>query len=208
MTGFHFVKYSTKKRTAGSTYLINLINLRFIEFSFILGSSKAMEQYMVVEMVKKVNQSGARVSTIIGDDDAATMSRLRHDVELNSIEVEIKKQSDRSHMKNNFANQLYALQMVHNSLSSKVIRYIQKCWNYMIVQNVENENGISTGRDAMYKHPFRDHSSCGDWCSYRENPDMNYKSIPLPRDVISVVQQVWGIGWRREWHKRLMDTLM
>lgn len=74
MTGFHFVKYSTKKRTAGSTYLINLINLRFIEFSFILGSSKAMEQYMVVEMVKKVNQSGARVSTIIGDDDAATMS--------------------------------------------------------------------------------------------------------------------------------------
>lgn len=33
---------------------------------------------MVVKMVKKVNQSGVRVSTIIGDDDSATISRLRH----------------------------------------------------------------------------------------------------------------------------------
>lgn len=45
------------------------------------GSSKAMEQDMVVKMVKKVNQSGVRVSTIIGDDDSATISRLRHQVD-------------------------------------------------------------------------------------------------------------------------------
>lgn len=48
----------------------------------------------------------------------------------------------------------------------------------MIAQNVGNEDGISTGLDAMYKHPFGVHSSCGDWCSHRENPDMNNKSLP------------------------------
>lgn len=77
---------------------------------------------MVVVMVKKVNQSGVRVSTIIGDDDAATILRLRHEVD-----PKIEKQSDRNHLKKNLANQLYALQKVHKSLSSKVIRYIQKC---------------------------------------------------------------------------------
>lgn len=126
---------------------------------------------MVVEMVNKVNQ---RVSTIIGDDDAATISRLRHEVD-----PKIEKQSDRNHLNQNRANQLYVLQKVHKSLSSKVIRCIQKCWNYMIAQNVGNEDGISTGLDAtMYKHPFGDHSSCGDWCSHRDNHDMNYKSLP------------------------------
>lgn len=38
-----------------------------------------MEHDMDVEIVKKVNQSGVRVSTIIGDDDAATISRVRHE---------------------------------------------------------------------------------------------------------------------------------
>lgn len=97
MTGLHFVKYSTKKKE-NRKYVSKLFNFRFIEYSFILGSSKAMEQDMVVEMVKKVNQSGVRVSTIIGDDDAATISRLRHEVD-----PKIGKQSDRNHLKNNLA---------------------------------------------------------------------------------------------------------
>lgn len=86
---------------------------------------------MVVEMVKKVNQGGVRVSTIIGDDDAATVSRLRHEVD-----PKITKQSDRNHLQKNLANQLYALQKVHKSLSSKVMIYSKmlelhdcsKCW--------------------------------------------------------------------------------
>lgn len=77
---------------------------------------------MVLVMVKKVNQSGVRVLTIFGDDDAATILRFRHEVD-----PKIEKQSDRNYLKKNLANQLYALQKVHKSLSSKVIRYIQKC---------------------------------------------------------------------------------
>ncbi|XP_061191735.1 uncharacterized protein LOC133199972 [Saccostrea echinata] len=97
---------------------------------------------------------------------------------LSFVDPTIEKQSDRNHLKKNLANQLYALQKVHKSLTTKIIKYIQKCWNYMVAQNVGNEDGISTGLDAMYKHPFGDHSSCGDWCSHRENPNMNYKSLP------------------------------
>ena len=40
----------------------------------------------------------------------------------------------------------------------------------MIAQNVNNPDGIYVGHDAMSKHPFGDHSSCGDWCDHVENP--------------------------------------
>lgn len=54
----------------------------------------------------------------------------------------------------------------------------------------------------MYKHPFGDHSSCGNWCSHRENPDMNYKSLPhgkclsdpnLQRSLLDLFSRCKGI---------------
>lgn len=95
-------------------------------------------------MVKTNKAEGVYTSTIIGDDDVTTMSRLRQDVDPN-----IEKRSDRNHIKKNIANHLYMLQSSHKSLTTKVIRYIQKCWNYMISQNVDNPDGIRAGLDAM-----------------------------------------------------------
>lgn len=79
---------------------------------------------MVFEMVKTNKTEGVHTSTMIGDDDATTMSRFRRDVDPN-----IEERSDRDHIKKNLANHLYMLQSSHKSLTSKVIRYIQKCWN-------------------------------------------------------------------------------
>ena len=58
------------------------------------GSSKAMEQDMVVEMVQNIKNSGITVGTIIADDDTTTIARLRKKVNPN-----IKKMSDRNHVK-------------------------------------------------------------------------------------------------------------
>uniref|UniRef100_A0A8W8NYC9 Exonuclease domain-containing protein n=1 Tax=Magallana gigas TaxID=29159 RepID=A0A8W8NYC9_MAGGI len=35
----------------------------------------------------------------------------------------------------------------------RVIRYIQKCWAYMVAQNKHNPAGVEVGLDAMWKHP-------------------------------------------------------
>ena len=57
-----------------------------------IGSAKAMEQDMVVEMVRDCLQTkGIRTSTIIGDDDSTTIPRLRHEIDPN-----IEKRSDRN----------------------------------------------------------------------------------------------------------------
>lgn len=55
-----------------------------------------MDQHMIMKMVKGLNQ---RVSTIIGDDDAATISRLLH-----KGDPKIEMQSDRNHLKKYLAN--------------------------------------------------------------------------------------------------------
>ncbi|XP_061186226.1 uncharacterized protein LOC133194248 [Saccostrea echinata] len=132
-----------------------------------------MEPDIVVEMVRENNAKGIKTSTIIGDDDSTTISRLKREVD-----PQIEKLSDMNHVKKNLANHLYTLQKIHRTLSVKVIRYIQKCWNYMIAQNVGNPDGVSVGLDAMSKHPFGDHSSCGDWCAHIKNPNTKFKSLP------------------------------
>ena len=137
---------------------------------YYVGSAKAMEQNMVVEMVQNSWDQGIKTSTIIGDDDSTTISKLRQ-----VIDPSIQKRSDRTHMKKNLGNRLYALQKQHKTLSTKVIRYIQKCWNYMIAQNLNNIDGITTGLDALSKHPFGDHSSCEDWCDQIKYPSKKYK---------------------------------
>ncbi|VDI23020.1 Hypothetical predicted protein [Mytilus galloprovincialis] len=50
------------------------------------GSSKAMEQDMVVEMVQNIKNSGITVGTIIADDDTTTIARLRKKVQKSQTE--------------------------------------------------------------------------------------------------------------------------
>lgn len=138
------------------------------------GSAKALEQDMVVEMVKEKKQAGIRTAAIVGDDDATTISKLHQTVDPN-----IKKRSDKNHLKKNLSNSLYVLKQTYPSLSVRVIRYIQKCWAYMVAQNKHNPAGVEVGLDAMWKHPFRDHSSCSDWCTHKEEPHKQYKHLPF-----------------------------
>lgn len=126
------------------------------------GSSKAMEQDMVIEMVSKQEKAGHSVSTIVADDDTTTISRLR-----SVVNPGIKKKSDRNHVRKNLTSKLYSFQAKHKSLSKKVIAYLQKCINYKISQNQGNEEGISQGFDAVSLHPFGDHTLCNpNWCSH------------------------------------------
>ncbi|VDH92076.1 Hypothetical predicted protein [Mytilus galloprovincialis] len=133
------------------------------------GSAKAMEQDMVVEMVQSIKSKGSNVGTIIADDDTTTIARLRK-----SVDPNIKKMSDKNHVKKNIANALYQLKAKHKKLTPKVIKYLINCLNYMLCQNQDNPKGVENGLEAVGRHPFGDHSFCDkSWCSHKENASKN-----------------------------------
>lgn len=147
------------------------------------GSAKAMEQDMVVEMMKTCKEKGAVVETIIADDDTTTLARIKQ-----NVNPSIKKKSDKNHVKKNIGNALYSLRNKHKKLQNpKVFKYLQKCLDYMLAQNQGNSDGIENGLEAISRHPFGDHSFCqSSWCHHIDNPSRKYSSFPygkLLRDI-------------------------
>lgn len=137
-----------------------------------------MERDMVVDMVTKMVDKGVNITKVVADEDTTTFSHLR------TIHNNITKISDRNHIRKTFSSNLYGLQPKHKSLSTKVIRYLVKCFNYMLAQNRGNPDGIQKGLDALGKHPFGDHTSCSDsWCSHVNNPKQKYTALPYGKPM-------------------------
>ena len=78
------------------------------------GSAKAMEQEMVIEIMRKCKDSGASVDTIIADDDTTTIAKIKQ-----SVNPDIKKKSDKNHVKKNIGNALYSLRNKHKKLQTR-----------------------------------------------------------------------------------------
>lgn len=92
---------------------------------------------------------------LVGDDDTTAITRINKELDPN-----IQKQSDKNHVKKNIANSLYNLQKTHKSLSTKIIKYIQKCFNFMVSQNQGSPSGIEKGLTALSFHSFDNHKEC------------------------------------------------
>ena len=73
------------------------------------GSAKAMEPSMVVEMVRKANET-VSIGTLVGDDDTTTIARVCADVdEFNE------KCSDNNHVRKSLANELEKVRDRHKN---------------------------------------------------------------------------------------------
>ncbi|XP_062592816.1 uncharacterized protein LOC134254308, partial [Saccostrea cucullata] len=142
---------------------------------------KSMEPDMVVELIGKTTEKGIQIEGLVADDDTTVMSRVL------DISSNIQKLSDKNHIKKNIANSLYNLKKEHSSLSSKVIKYLQKCFNYMISQNQGNPDGIEKGLSALSLHPFGNHVECNEvWCHHKRNPATSkYSSLPFGQPLKS-----------------------
>lgn len=138
------------------------------------GSSKAMEADMVIEMVREVQEKGHDIDAIIGDEDSTTIGRLRANVNDNIVKV-----SDKNHIRKLFGNSLYGLKKQHPMLTVKVIKYLQRCFDYIVAQGKGVPTQISADLEALSRHPFGDHQCCSSrWCRFIDNPSCLYKSFP------------------------------
>lgn len=143
------------------------------------GSAKSMESDMVVSMVKDMNEKGIKMGTLVADDDAATLCRLRAE------SIDISKESDKNHVRKNFSSALFSLQKQHKPLSAKVIKYISKCFNYALSQNKGNPEGLDISLKAITNHAFGNHECCRgtSWCVFQTNPESRYKYLPFGKPL-------------------------
>ena len=110
---------------------------------------------MAVDLLNNTYSENHHVSTIIGDDDSTTMSKVQK-----LVPFQVTKQSDINHAKKAIGNDLYNLQKTCKILQTTVITYLQKCFSYAIKQN---ENDSEKTRDAILAivpHVFGQHDRC------------------------------------------------
>ena len=86
-----------------------------------------MEPDVGGELVKEIETKNVTVSTIIMDDETTTMARIKKE-----INHQITKWSDINHTTKHLGNSLYSLQAKHKVLTTNVIKWLQKCFNYAL----------------------------------------------------------------------------
>ncbi|XP_065941597.1 uncharacterized protein [Magallana gigas] len=135
-----------------------------------------MESDMCISMLKNLESNDVCVGTIIMDNDSTTISKARSEVK-----ADLKKQCDRNHLLKDFTNKLYDIRKAKNfrELTPKTISHISKCFRYCVSQNQEDTEKMKKNLLALGKHVFGDHSYCGSWCGYLQNP-LKYKPKHLP----------------------------
>ena len=125
---------------------------------------------------KCANKYNAEVQILIGDDDSATVKKVRESVTHN-----VEKWSDINHAKKSFTSHLYTLKSeLKGQLSTKVVEYFAKCFGYALVQNKNDAQGLKQSLRAIIPHAFGKHKYCSvTWCGFLKDPS-SYCHASLP----------------------------
>ena len=124
-----------------------------------------------------------------GDDDSATIAKIREEVEYNVV-----KWSDASHATRTIVSHLNKIsserknQPGKSPLSQKVFHYFRKCFSYCLSQNKGEPERLKITMKAIVPHAFVDHQQCQDhklnWCEYIKNPaQYRHKDLPNGKDL-------------------------
>ncbi|CAC5380086.1 unnamed protein product [Mytilus coruscus] len=113
------------------------------------GSSKAMESDMVIQMQADARAKGTNIMTIVGDEVATTIARLR-----TKVDKDIKKLSDSNHIKKTLGKSLFALRNKHSHLTTKIIYYLIKCFNLLVAQARGRPEEIEKNLLALSSTPW------------------------------------------------------
>ncbi|CAG2233936.1 unnamed protein product [Mytilus edulis] len=140
------------------------------------GTSKGMEPDVGVSLIKKLEEKKCTVSTLIMDDDATTMSKIRQ-----NIDHDITKWSDIKHVQNSLGKKLYVLPTSYRkSIRNDDIAHLMKCFTYAVHSNKNNKQQMQNDLSAIVPHVFNEHDHCNvRWCRYLKNPENYTPTIQL-----------------------------
>ncbi|CAC5424477.1 unnamed protein product [Mytilus coruscus] len=134
------------------------------------GTSKGMEPDVGVSIIKKIEEKKCTVSTLIMDDDATTMSKIRQ-----NIDNDITKWSDIKHVQNTLGKKLYVLPTSYRkSIRKDDKAHLMKCFTYAVHSNKNDKQQMKKDLSAIVPHVFNEHENCNArWSGYLKNPQ-NY----------------------------------
>jgi DNA polymerase III epsilon subunit-like protein len=138
-------------------------------------SAKAMEADLAFELATKnelFDAGNVELGVLVGDEDSSTMASIRVE------RPDIIKWSDLNHIKKGFNNALYKLQNRHKVLQTKVIKYLKRCFSYVVAQNKGNSHFLKEALLNIPEHVFGNHENCGDWCRHKLDPSAKYTRLP------------------------------
>lgn len=158
-----------------------------------VGSAKAMEPRAATIFAKEssvLKECNLQWAVPICDNDSGIISAIK-----SVTDYEIIKHADKNHTSGGLVKQLYKTKTLnqknanYKELNSDVIKYLKKCFNYAIAQNVNDPVSLAKNLRAIPKHCFDDHSGCSaSWCGYLQNQE-NYKHSNIGKGLENPVLQ-------------------
>ncbi|XP_011883708.1 PREDICTED: uncharacterized protein LOC105570866, partial [Vollenhovia emeryi] len=133
------------------------------------GSAKAMEPHAAVKLVnenKILKECNIQVGILIADNDSSSISAVR-----NACKHEVVKQADKNHTSKGVTNALYKIKKNFKELTGPVIKYLQRCFNFCISQNIGNSTTMAAAIRNIPDHCFNSHENCG--ASSNANESLN-----------------------------------
>lgn len=141
-----------------------------------IGSAKAMEPRAAAIFASEssiLKECGLQWAIPICDNDSGIVASMR-----DAVDYKIVKHADKNHTSNSLSKQSYKTKAAnqkdanYKELNSETIKYLKKCFNYAISQNVNDSEGLAKNLRCIPKHCFDDHTDCSaSWCGYLKNPE-------------------------------------
>ncbi|XP_066582289.1 uncharacterized protein [Prorops nasuta] len=139
------------------------------------GSAKAMEPHAAVQLTNKnsiLKEVKTEIGVLVADNDSSSIFAIR-----NASSHEVIKQSDKNHTSKGVVNMLYKIKNRYKELTAQSIKYLQRCFNFCISQNIGNDCNMATAIINIPEHCFNNHEKCGSWCKYETNQDTYKHSV-------------------------------
>ncbi|XP_066581510.1 uncharacterized protein [Prorops nasuta] len=139
------------------------------------GSAKAMEPHAAVQLTNKnsiLKEVKIEIGVLVADNDSSSIFAIR-----NASSHEVMKQSDKNHTSKGVVNMLYKIKNSYKELTAQSIKYLQRCFNFCISQNIGNDCNMATAIINIPEHCFNNHEKCGSWCKYETNQDTYKHSV-------------------------------
>ncbi|XP_074111470.1 uncharacterized protein LOC141535445 [Cotesia typhae] len=131
-----------------------------------------MEPHAAVVLTKDnpiLRACNIEVGIFIADNDSSSIYAVR------AANVhELLKQSDKNHTCKGVVGELYKISKNFKELTNTTIQYLKKCFNYCVSQNQGDVMSMAKVIKNILYHAFNHHNDCGNWCSYKSNPE-NYQ---------------------------------
>ena len=110
------------------------------------GSAKAMEPHAAVKLVNNVilKECNIQVGILIADNDSSSICAVR-----NACSHEVVKQSDKNHTSKGVVNALYKIKTNFKELTGASIKYLQRCFNFCISQNIGNQIKLAHSQQVL-----------------------------------------------------------